>query len=78
MDRMRGGPAGTGGTGRPACWDLVRTIGPSERSWGAPPGTWTGQKPRLQESILPVSPPALSFTRSFQVPFAASEEALTV
>lgn len=36
------------------------------------------QKVRFQESILPVSPPALSLTRSFQVPFATSEEAFTV
>ena len=36
------------------------------------------QKVRFQASILPVSEAALSLTRSFQVPFATSEEALTV
>jgi len=36
------------------------------------------QKVRFQASILPVSEAALSLTRSFQVPFATSEEAFTV
>lgn len=36
------------------------------------------QKVRFQASILPVSEAALSLTRNFQVPFAASEEAFTV
>ena len=36
------------------------------------------QNVTLQLSILPTSPPALSFTRSFHVPFSASVERFSV
>lgn len=45
---------------------------------GRSSGRGSGQNCRAQESILPVSAPARSATRSFQTPLATSEEAFTV